>query len=362
MSGRSGRWTIAGGTRKKNRGAALLLALFVVGMVSALSVRMTGDYLTNIRYQRNYLYGEQAYFYLLSAEALAMHTLLEDLLEDRSNTRWHDSHCETWANDRVRLPIPGGAISVRIRDLQSRFNINGMRLHVRGIDHLSATVPYSIHHRRFVRLLQVVSPGLSEEDAIGITQRMVDWLDEDSETQGTNGLEDDGYASLGLPYRTSNGPFNSVTELRFIPGIDRDLYRRLLPHIRAWPHGGSNININTATPAVLRALPDTGGLRPIGADDVEEALYERDAEEQNPVSDPENFAYRYSCGYNNVGEFAGLVPWVGKVRQTGMTTHSTDFIVQSEVQLADVTTRMKSVVRRHRSGHLYVIMRSFHDL
>jgi type II secretory pathway component PulK len=112
---------------------------------------------------------------------------------------------------------------------------------------------------------------------------IVDWIDEDDDA-GPGGAESDFYARLSVPYAAKNGPCASLRELLCVRGIDRRLYLggsgsdERLPETRAGTerspvqakagesarvglldvftvYGNGKININTAAPAVLAALP-----------------------------------------------------------------------------------------------------------
>ena len=82
---------------------------------------------------------------------------------------------------------------------------------------------------------------------------IVDWIDADVETEGTNGAEDSTYSSLTPAYRTPNMPITRTSELLAIAGFDLARYRKLEPYVAALPVGTA-INVCTAPFELLDAL------------------------------------------------------------------------------------------------------------
>lgn len=78
-----------------------------------------------------------------------------------------------------------------------------------------------------------------------------DWRDADDLAE-LNGAEDREYAAAGRPYGAKDGPFDSLDELQLVSGIDRDLYRTLLPALTV--NGSAKPNQRYSPPLVLAAL------------------------------------------------------------------------------------------------------------
>ncbi|HEX7720416.1 MAG TPA: type II secretion system protein GspK, partial [Woeseiaceae bacterium] len=96
-----------------------------------------------------------------------------------------------------------------------------------------------------------------------------DWLDANRDAAFPDGAEDPIYTGLVPPYRSANQTVTSISELAAIDGMDKESFDRLAPHITALP-GRTDINVNTATPAVLQSLGEN-----ISAADVESLLLDR---------------------------------------------------------------------------------------
>lgn len=70
------------------------------------------------------------------------------------------------------------------------------------------------------RILTVA--GVPEEDQSELVDSFYDWVDEDSITVSVEGAESDYYENLAPPYTCKNGPLDTVGELAYIRGFDRN--------------------------------------------------------------------------------------------------------------------------------------------
>src|SRR5207247_7351191 len=82
---------------------------------------------------------------------------------------------------------------------------------------------------------------------------MVDWLDPDDEPEPF-GAEQAYYGGLEPPYRTKNGPFESLSELHLLKGVTDDVYLTLAPYLTVDTPSPGRININTPEHVVLRIM------------------------------------------------------------------------------------------------------------
>jgi general secretion pathway protein K len=98
------------------------------------------------------------------------------------------------------------------------------------------------------------SLGISEDDALTLTERVIDWRDNDN-IKGFNGAEDEDYEAEGYPYGAKDALFDTVPELQQVMGIDYEMYRRLEPAITVYS-GSRDINIAFAPAQALMALQD----------------------------------------------------------------------------------------------------------
>jgi general secretion pathway protein K len=188
---------------------------------------------------------------------------------DALNQKWAGGTGDTnsavaWI-DMDNFELGAGTISIKITDLDRKFNINvaddlilDQALAIIGVD-------------------AALAPNIS--DAIK------DWRDPDDATQMSGAESDDYLANPNPgfpPYRAKNGPFDDITELLLVRGVTRAMfngssggnYVSALPRVRPMSQSvfeepiytvgladifttlsGRLLNINTASPSALTVLP-----------------------------------------------------------------------------------------------------------
>ncbi|MDH3934895.1 MAG: type II secretion system minor pseudopilin GspK [Gammaproteobacteria bacterium] len=241
---------------KRQRGVALVTALLVVSLATVAAVAMVTRLQVDMRRTGNLLNGEQAYAYAIAAESWAHVILRRD--EEESD---FDSLGEDWATALPPIAVEGGYVNGQIEDLQGRFNINNL-IEDGGEPTDAETAVNAEELAYFERLLGVL--GLEA----ALAPALLDWLDADINTRFPDGAEDDFYLLAEPPYRAANRSMVSISELRLVKGFTPEVVAVLEPHVTALPEE-TVININTATPAVLRALHqelDDSGVEQLIAD------------------------------------------------------------------------------------------------
>jgi general secretion pathway protein K len=121
-------------------------------------------------------------------------------------------------------------------------------------------------------LLKMMLNSFEMEDADKniIVDSIMDWRDKDS-LHRINGAEDDYYLSLPQPYKCKNGDFTSIDELLLVRGVTPKIFYGGLQDIvsvyqdpeaaslrdnrRGTEYDFGRININAASPRMLRSLP-----------------------------------------------------------------------------------------------------------
>ena len=137
---------------------------------------------------------------------------------------------------RVRVALGAGEFSYRLIDESARLALN------LGADRLG-------------QLLEALGVERAERDII--TDSVQDWRDAD-ELHRLHGAESDFYLALPVPYRARNGNIQDAAELRQIRGVTSELYagagdRPGLGEL-VTAAAVSTVNLNTASPLVLKAL------------------------------------------------------------------------------------------------------------
>lgn len=214
----------------KQRGTAIIVALFLVGFVAIIAITMMERLNRDIRRTELLLQSTQASLY---AEASL------DWAADTLRSHWHNQKKNELV-DSLPLSSPVNVIqdftiSSTIVDAQGLFNLNNLNI--------EEWASY------FQRLLLILDPELSAEKAQKITKSVVNWISPISKDLE----EDQYYTKLAQPYRAAHRPMASATELRLIKGVTPSLYRRLLPFVIALPEN-TLINVNSAAPPILQCL------------------------------------------------------------------------------------------------------------
>ncbi len=225
---------------KRSRGVALITAMLITALTGSLAAGLAWNNALDVRRTMTLLFHEQATQVALGAETWIRNILRDDGIQSQT-----DHLGELWASELPGLPVDNGsiqgAVTGRIVDLNGRFNVNNLISSSGDVD--------ADFLAQFERLLQILE---IDTRFAGLT---ADWIDQNDTAGFPNGAEDSIYTGLTPPYRTYNRPIVNVTELAALEGMDKASLDRLLPHIAALP-GGSALNVNTATPAVLQSLDE----------------------------------------------------------------------------------------------------------
>lgn len=293
-------------THSRSTGIALLTALIVLAITSALAYALSAETGLAIRRTAGGAAQEQAREISAATEAVAA-SLLKEALEDPNSTL-HGA--QRWARPYGPVEIiPGYLMEARLDDLQGRFNLNAL---------VSADGrPNDIARRTLERLLQNLE--LEPQWAAMI----IDWIDADDQPLD-GGAEVSRYSALTPGYRPANRIITSTSELLAIEGFDLDRYRRLEPHISALPRD-AGLNVCTATGPLLDAL--SGEQQWSSAADGlqrnrEAGCFPRLEVLRNSLRDPTEFdALRSALGLSERSRYFGLFGYVSSGR-SGYTSYS----------------------------------------
>ena len=101
--------------------------------------------------------------------------------------------------------------------------------------------------------------GVHDPHAHELAAAIVDYRDPD-DLLTPGGAESGDYSSAGLPYGPKNKPFETVSELQRVLGMDAALYAKLVPNVTVYASGDPSPTF--APSAVLQAL----GMNSVSAD------------------------------------------------------------------------------------------------
>jgi general secretion pathway protein K len=297
------------------RGIALLLAMLIMSLATMTAVSLSSNQQLFFRRTENALYHEQAYQYLLGAEDWGKQVLARD-----ANANKTDSKQDDWAKILPPIPVEGGSVGGSIEDLQGRFNINNL-----------ADPKDKAALDAFRQLLDInkIPPDLMNA--------VLDWLDADQQARFPDGAEDVDYLQGERAYRAANGLMSSVSELLYIKGFTYQMYETLAPALIALPKSGTPVNVNTASPLVLRMIV--------------KGLSEQDAEElakdlaKNPVED--------------IKDFLGNSLIKGKpVATNGIAVRSGYFMIHAYAKIGRARAMLDSVIYRASGNRVETLQRS----
>lgn len=99
--------------------------------------------------------------------------------------------------------------------------------------------------------------GAEQAQAARLAGAIMDWRDTDLLTQPSGGAEDADYESAGLPYGAKDAEIESVAELEQVLGMTPELYAKLAPHITVFS-GQPQPDPAFASAEVLTALGMNG--------------------------------------------------------------------------------------------------------
>ncbi len=322
---------------RHQRGAALVVAMLVFALCSALIVAMKSEFTRLYQRGANLFLAEQAHAYLRGAEELATLALLVDYDRDQAQQAPRDDLEEIWAQPPAPYALDeGGWLMGSLTDLQGRFNLNALAARPASAEggEQPGEQRFTPAQAQFIRLLQTLEePRVSEQEAVLITESIGDWLDADG-TPSPNGAEDDYYFGRSPAYRTANRPMASVSELRAVANVTPEIYCALRPLVTVWPQQASQLNINTAPAALLRTINDAGDLTPLSAAEGEAIASQRD---EPGFRDLEEFLQHPSLQGKNLDE---MTPLLG--------VRSGWFLLSASVEVADRSAHLYSVLRRQR--------------
>lgn len=249
---------------KRNRGAALIMAILVVALASLLASRL-------IWHQNLWQQQIQGQRDLAQTRALAMAAIdwaRAVLAQDARTSRIDHLH-EAWATEVPMMPAEEGELGGYIQDEQARLNLNNLVRNGR-----SSKADFIIYQH----LLQSLQLPLELADTL------TDWLDSDDSVHG-QGAEDAWYLAQHPAYRTANRELTDIDNLLHVRGYDFRIVQKLRPYVTALP-GYNPVNINTVSAVVLAAV-----LHEFPAAEIQRLMSER---ERIPYLDSSDIRQRFN--------------------------------------------------------------------
>jgi general secretion pathway protein K len=248
----------AGGALRSERGIALILVLWVFMALSVLVGEFSRAMREDAVATQNLAEEVQGRGVAMAGMNQAIYRSLRgrerNVEDDRTGAGQvgiGEEELEVWQADGVphEGEYAGGTFRVRIFDEGAKISLN--------------RADEALLRRVFASL------GFELRQQEEIVDAILDWRDSD-DLDRAHGAESDYYQKQRTPYYAKNGPFDSVEELMMVRGITYDLFYGI-PDERARPddpppialrdvfsvfNRSANINVRTASPAVLWVLLD----------------------------------------------------------------------------------------------------------
>ncbi|HCS27883.1 MAG TPA: hypothetical protein DIW43_10540 [Spongiibacteraceae bacterium] len=219
---------------RRERGAALIFVLLIVATLSIIAVQINEQLRFNVKRLDNQRQNNQAYWYALGGEQLAI-SLLNQIGDDE---RTHLG--QAWATEDAVFPIDGGLLQGRIVDASACFNLNNL-LVVRNAG--EAEPAETAYEKQFVSMLELY--GFDRARALQLRDRVQDWVDEDLQPHGLYGAEDLDYSDRELAFQAANSFFVNASELNLLMEFEDKEVDALNQVFCTLPKTGTSINVNT---------------------------------------------------------------------------------------------------------------------
>lgn len=222
------------GSRRRQRGLALVLVLWVLTLMSLMAAGFLAETRTEVRVTRNRMQ-------VAEAEALAdagvnwtiTRLMAQQIGEAGGPGDAADARVPT--DGRIfAWDFEGGRVRLSVRDEMGKIDLNAASFEV------------------LAGLLAAL--GLPRGEAEVLAARIVDFRDPDNLTR-VDGAEDDAYAAAGIAHGAKDSAFESIREVGQVLGIGPDLAARLERHITV-DSATADIAPESATRAALLAQPE----------------------------------------------------------------------------------------------------------
>ena len=294
-------------SNRRNRGAAVILAILTVALVASLAAAVVREYGANVmsltgRHDQN-----QSRWLARGAVDWARNVLANDM-----RTSATDHTGEAWATKVPATPVDNGEVSGEVEDLSGRFDLNSVVRN--GVADSSNLAAYG-------RLLKLC--GIDDDRASNLASALVAWIVRANPDGARASVSATSTASLGLPRRPRQTPLVDVDELGLVEGYDHEVIERLRGFVAAFPMPAA-LNLNTVSPEVLAAMmPDLG----IAATRLVVAERQR-----APFKDVNDFVARSHRSWH--------------APKTGLAVVSRYFLVSGRARFGESTTRMVVLLDR----------------
>lgn len=219
----------------------IIVALFIVALIAAMAYTMMARLSRDTRETALLTHSVQAEYFAQGSIAWGL-----DQLRDNLSKLKPDQLVDVIPIKAPEKTVDSYTINGTIYDLQARFNLNNLT--------------DKKYQDQMLRLIKLVLPNLSHEEAAEIVNATVDWITPSAQQSKYNTY----YFELPKPYRAAHRPMANASELKLVKGVSPNIYAALQPYIVALPTN-TKINMQTAAAPVLASLSDKVSLQDANA-------------------------------------------------------------------------------------------------
>lgn len=310
-------------TLPPKRGMALVMVLLLLAVMASVSVGLSQRISRQTDRMRSLQDYQQATWYAVSAESLALSILNENLKNEEHTPIY------SWSIGSHLFPLSQGKMAVTLRDAQACFNLNAL------------AQPAKVSGEGEGQLITLISRlDVPARRAAQITESLQAFIGGGRDGQKQKDSE---YLSRPVPFWPAKQPLTDISELRVVQGMDATLYQKIKPLVCVLPMNRQRININSldvSQSVILEALFGPG-LSPAQA----RALLQQ----------------RPGKGWRNVGQFLAS-PYLKRVdenvrKQAGefLTVNSRYFWLRSDITVNETELTMNSLIARTGPQHFSVL-------
>lgn len=207
---------------RQQRGIALVMVLWMVVLLTIVAASFATHSRVETRMAGNLVERQKASLMVKTGLSRA----LLELMAGNSDQRWA-------LNGEVHeLQLPGGSVHIAIRNAAGLVDLN----------HTTRDLLYNLF------ALIDEKPEVREQ----LVDTLNDWRDGDDQRR-LNGAEDDDYKRAGLDYGATDRDLESVDELGYVMGFNRDAVEKLLPYVTVYS-GQSQVDNNYAAQELIEIL------------------------------------------------------------------------------------------------------------
>lgn len=220
---------------KRNSGSILIITLWVLSLLTVFSIGIASNVSSQINFA-SYFKNRLTMYYLAKA---GIGRAIAELFMDQSPR--YDTLNDTLTNNEEifkELALDSGYFSV-MYDLEGGDEEKENILYGAMDEASKININYA-PVEALETLLETLG-SLSEEEASGIADAIIDWRDVDN-VPFPDGAEDDYYASLPAPYECKDMDFEILEELVLVKGMTPEIFSKIKDVITIYGEGKTNIN------------------------------------------------------------------------------------------------------------------------